>query len=333
MNKDKLLNPREFQRLPKVELHVHLDCCLSFDAVSRLKPGITKEEYAHDFIGIPKYKDLADFLKIIDNSLVLLQTEQGLRLAVEDLFQQFKADHVIYGEIRFAPFLHVQQGLEPEQVVGIVEESVSRCAKDTGIEAGIILCALRHYSQQQSMDTVKLVEQFRGTRVVALDLSADEAGFPIDAHVPAFHYAREQGLYFTAHAGEARGAESVRETLSQFKTTRIGHGVRSIEDPQLLEELKEDNIHLEVCPSCNIQIDVFDTYTDHPVDKLYNAGVSIGINTDTRSISDITLSEEYRRLQEVFGWNTEHFLKCNRNALGAAFIPQEKRNRLELKLI
>ena len=323
------LSRKEIELLPKVELHVHLDCCLSFDVVSKLNPGITREKYNKDFIGANKYKNLADFLKLIHHSLELMQTEEGLRLAAQDLFQQFKQENVIYAEIRFAPLLHLQQGLTPGEVVRIVEESVSRCVEETGVEAGIILCTLRHHTKEQSMTTIKLAEQFQGTRVAALDLSADEAGFPLDAHIAAFQYARQKGIHCTAHAGEAKGPESVWETLEHFKPTRIGHGVRSIEDPELVEELKRKNIHLEVCPSCNVQIDVFDTYADHPIDRLYNAGVSVGINTDGRTISNISLTDEYDRLQQTFGWGAKHFLKCNQNALAAAFLSKEKKHLLE----
>jgi adenosine deaminase len=327
------LSRKEIELLPKVELHVHLDCCLSFDVVSKLKPGITREKYNTDFIGANKYKNLADFLKLIDNSLELMQTEKGLRLVTQDLFQQFKQENVIYAEMRFAPLLHLQQGLTSEEAVRIVEESVSRCVQETGIEARIILCTLRHHTQEQSMTTVKLAEQFQGTRVAALDLSADEAGFPLYAHISTFDYARQNGIHCTAHAGEAKGPESVWETLEHFKPSRIGHGVRSIEDPNLVEELKKKNIHLEVCPSCNVQIDVFDTYAVHPIDRLYNAGVSVGINTDGRTISNISLTDEYQRLQQTFGWGIEHFLRCNRNALEASFLPKEKKQQLEKKLI
>jgi adenosine deaminase len=333
LKKKNQLSRKEIELLPKVELHVHLDCCLSFEVVSKLKPGITREKYNKNFIGAGKYKNLADFLKLIDKSLELMQTEKGLRLVTQDLFQQFKQENVIYAEIRFAPLLHLQHGLTPEEVVRVVEESVSRCVEETGIEARIILCTLRHHTKEQSMTTVKLAEQFQGTRVAALDLSADEAGFPPDAHIAAFQYAREKGIYCTAHAGEAKGPESVWETLEQLRPSRIGHGVRSIEDPNLIEELQKKNIHLEVCPSCNVQIDVFAAYADHPIDRLYNAGVSLGINTDGRTISNISLTDEYERLQEVFGWGIEHFLTCNRHALAASFLPNEKKQQLEKNLI
>ncbi len=333
LKKKNQLSRKEIELLPKVELHVHLDCCLSFDVVSGLIPGITREKYRKDFIGASKYKNLADFLELIGNSLELMQTGKGLGLVTQDLFQQFKQENVIYAEIRFAPLLHLQQGLTPGEVVRIVEEAVSQCVEETGIEARIILCTLRHHTKEQSMTTVKLAEQFQDTRVAALDLSADEAGFPITAHIPAFEYARQKGIHCTAHAGEAKGPGSVWETLEHLKPSRIGHGVRSIEDSKLVEALKKKNIHLEVCPSCNVQIDVFDTYADHTIDRLYNAGVSVGINTDSRTVTNISLTDEYERLQQVFGWGTEHFLKCNQNALAAAFLPAEIKEILEENLL
>ena len=122
------------------------------------------------------------------------------------------------------------------------------------------------------------------------------------------------------------------ETLEHFAPSRLGHGVRSIEDPVLLKHLREQQIHLEVCPTCNVQTDIYETYADHPIDKLYRAGLSIGVNTDTRGIGNITLSEEYEKLHQTFGWGPEDFLRTNRNALRAAFVPDDVRSRLMAKL-
>ncbi len=318
----------DFKAIPKVELHVHLDCCLSLGVVSQLRPGITEEEYRADFIAPAKCLDLADFLKTTFRSIALMQTKENLRLVTRDLFQQFKADNVIYAEIRFAPLQHLDNGLTPAEVVQTVVETTDACVAETGVEAGILLCTLRHYSQAQSLQTAKLAEQFKGTRVVGLDIAADEAGFPVDAHIAAFDFARRNGIPRTAHAGEAKGPESVWETLAHFKPQRIGHGVRSIQDPKLIQALMAENILLEVCPTCNIQIDVFDTYPNHPVDKLYRAGVPISINTDTRTITDISLSHEYQRLHETFGWTETDFQTCNANALKAAFIQAALREKL-----
>lgn len=327
-----ILTTDQIRALPKTELHVHLDCCLSFDVVSKLRPGIDRATYEREFIAPSKCHNLADFLSRIDGGLALMQTERSLWLAVEDLFQQLKRDNVIYAEIRFAPLLHLKEGLTPDKVVKVVERAVKDGIEETGIEARLILCTLRHFLEKQSLRTVELVEDFRGTRVTALDLAADEAGFPLDAHLKAFLEAHHRFLSATAHAGEAKGADSVRETLKLLRVARIGHGVRSIEDPELITDLKNKNIHLEVCPSCNIQVDVFNEYKDHPIDHLYRAGVSVGINTDARTITNITLTEEYERLQTVFGWGKEEFLQCNRNALNAAFISDAKKKELEKKL-
>lgn len=323
----------EIRALPKVELHVHLDCCLSYDVVSKLKPGITQDMYRDQFIAPAKCKNLADFLARIDSSIDLMQTEKALHLVTEDLFKQLKKDTVMYAEIRFAPLQHLKNGLTPDEVVDIVEHAVSEASKETGVEARIILCTLRHFTQKQSLRTAKLLEDFRGTHVAAMDLAADEAGFPIYKHIDAFQYIMHRFIPCTAHAGEAKGPESVRETLEQLKPSRIGHGVRSIEEPQLVQELKEKNIHLEICPSCNVQIDIYDTYENHPVDALYRAGVPISINTDARTTTNITLSDEYERLRRTFGWGKQDFLQCNLNALDAAFLADCKKEQLKQRMM
>lgn len=306
---------------PKVELHLHLDCSLSYAVVKKINPSITEEQYRHRFIAPEKCKDLADFLTRAPEGFQLMQTREQLTWVVEDLFQQLQADNVIYAEIRFAPYLHIAKGLSLYEVVEATEKATAACIQQTGIEARLILCTLRHHTEAQSMDTVKLVEQFKGTAVAAFDIAGDEAGYPVDAHIAAFNYAHEKGLYVTAHAGEARGADSVWETLQHFKPTRIGHGVRSIEDPALVKHLSEKRIHLELCPTCNVQIDIYDTYPDHPVDKLFRSDVSVNINTDCRTITHIYLNKEYQKLQEHFGWTATEFYHCNVNAVKAAFIP------------
>ncbi|MFQ5613115.1 MAG: adenosine deaminase [Anaerolineae bacterium] len=322
------LNP-----LPKVELHLHLDCSLSYDVVSELRPSVTRGEYERDFIAPAKCTNLADFLSRAPAGIALMQTERALERVVEDLLRQLRADGVIYAELRFAPLLHTRAGLGAEEVVEIVERAMDRASRASGVEARLILCTLRHFSQAQSLRTVRLVERFQGARVVALDLAADEAGFPLEAHIPAFRYAIERDIPRIAHAGEARGPDSVWETLRQLQPARLGHGVRSIEDPALLDHLKAREIHLELCPSCNVQIDIYDTYADHPIDRLYAAGLSVGVSTDGRTLTGITLTQEYERLRQAFGWGMAHFLQCNLNALRAAFVPAAVRQRLERRLV
>ena len=315
-------------RLPKVELHLHLDCSLSYDVVSRLAPSISHAEFEAEFVAPPQCASLADFLTRAPRGFQLMQTEDALRLVTEDVFRQLHADGVVYAELRFAPLLHTANGLTPEAVVSAVDRAAEACIRATGIEARLILCTLRHFTPQQSLETVRLVEHFQGSRVVALDIAGDEAGFPIDPHIPAFRYAIDRGLSRTAHAGEARGADSVWETLKAFAPSRIGHGVRSIEDPALLGHLRTQRIHLEVCPSSNVQTRTTPTYGEHAVDRLFRTGVPLGINTDTRTITNVTLEQEYARLRHHFHWTDAEFNACNREALRAAFIDEPLRTRL-----
>ncbi len=322
-----------YKLLPKVELHLHLDCSLSYKVVQQLNPSITSEEYKQSFVAPAKCTDLADYISRAIKGFELMQTKEQLRLVTLDLFEQLKMDNVIYAEMRFAPLHHILKGLTAEEVVLTVNDAVEEGIQQTGVEVRIILCTLRHYSAAQSMETVKLVEQFKGTHVVAFDIAADEAGFPIDNHIEAFQFAKANNIHCTAHAGEAKGADSVWETLEHFHPSRIGHGVRSAEDEKLLQHLKEKNIHLEVCPSSNVQVNVFDSIENHPADIIYNAGVSMSINTDARTITPVTLSSEYALLANVFDWTKEHFRRCNLQAVKHAFCDKELKEKLKEKII
>jgi adenosine deaminase len=310
----------DFLALPKIELHLHLDCSLSFQVVSKLKPSVSHEEYQRDYIAPARCTNLADFLSRAPMGFRLMQTEDSLRLVAEDLFRQLVEDGVIYAEIRFAPLLHTENGLSAEQVVATVERSVDSLIRETGMQAGVILCTLRHFTEAQSMRTAELVEKFRGSRVVALDLAGDEAGFPLDAHIAAYRYAREHGLFRTAHAGEALGPESVWETLRLLDPQRIGHGTRSIEDPKLVEHLCQKRIHLELCPTANVQIiPSIRNMEEHPIDRLYRAGVSLNVNSDSRMLTPTTLTKEYEILHSVFHWTKQDFQRANLMGLEAAF--------------
>jgi adenosine deaminase len=322
------------KQLPKIELHLHLDCSLSFNVVNQLRPGITDIEYRDKFIAPEKCYNLAEFLKCAQSGIDLMQTEDELIAVVKDLFIQLKKENVIYAEIRFAPLLHLNKGLSPEKVVEIVADEVKNSSKSKGIEAGLILCTLRHFSEKQSLRTIELVGKFiKDDVVVGFDLAADEAGYTIDNQIKAFKYAIKKDIPRTAHAGEAKGAESVWETLKNFKPQRIGHGVRSLENPQLIDFLVGNQIHLEVCPTCNIQTNVFNEFSDHPIDKLYKSGVSLSINTDARSLVNINLTDEYFKLMNTFGWEIKDFLRCNLNTISKAFISEDKKDTLRIKVV
>lgn len=323
------IHSNHYYHLPKVELHLHLDCSLSYEVVKRLTPSITRKEYFERFVAPVKCRNLADYISRAASGIELMQTKEQLRLVTLDLFKQLKSENVVYAELRFAPLLHLTKGLTPEDVVKTVNAAVSEGEYQYGIEAGIILCTLRHFSRQQSLETAALAYKFKGTNVVGLDIAADEAGYPLEAHIEAFEYARKKGVNRTAHAGEAKGAVSVWETLRKLQPQRIGHGIRSNEDSVLIAELIQKNIHLEICPSSNVQTNVFEGIRDHVIDKMFKQFVSLSVSTDTRAITSTTLSEEYLLLEQTFGWSKRELKQCNLQAIKHAFTSEHVKNRIK----
>ena len=178
----------DWTTLPKVELHLHLDCSLSYDVVSQIDPSITPDDYSANFIAPAKCLNLADHLARAPSSFPLMQTAEHLRLVTLDLFEQLCRDNVLYAEIRFAPLLHTERGLSAREVVASVdvEAATAEAVRSTGIEARIILCTLRYFSELQSLHTVQLVEAFRGACVAGFDIAAERPGNVIDDHMAAF---------------------------------------------------------------------------------------------------------------------------------------------------
>lgn len=322
----------ELNALPKVELHLHLDCSMSFASVNALDPSVTRERYRAEFLAPKKCVNLVDYFRYLAPALALLQSREALRVTTIDLMRQLAEDGVIYAEIRFAPQLHRQTGLTTEQVVETVLAAVAEGRAAYPVEARLILCQLRPEDTANGLELVRIAEKYRAHGVGGVDLAGDETGYGLGEHIPVFSKARDLGLNITAHAGEAGGAEKVREVVEQLGVKRVGHGVRSIEDEAVVDLLLERDVHLEVCPSCNIQIDVFDRYEDHPVDALVRRGVSVGINTDARGPTDLTLTQEYGRLQEVFGWDRERFRAANIGAIERAFVDDATRAALRVWL-
>jgi adenosine deaminase len=322
-----------WQSLPKVELHVHLDCALSFESVARLAPELERAAYEAAFCAPEVCRSLPELIAPAVRAVALLQDEAALRLAARDLADQLAADHVVYAEVRFAPLLHLEAGLSPDDVVTIVGDELRAAASARGVEARLLLCALRHFSPEKSLATARLAIAHAASGVVGLDLAGDEGGHPLEAHVAAFALAREHGLACTAHAGEGAGPASVADTLERLRPARIGHGVRSAEDAEVVARLRDRGVHLEVCPTSNVQVGLYADIAAHPLQALRAQGVSVGINTDGRTLSRLTLSREYERVAAAFGWTPRDFETCNLAALDAAFAPADVKARARQRLL
>lgn len=316
-----------------VELHLHMDICMSFEAVAALDPTIDADTYRREFVGPERFDSLVAFLDSTEGHVELLQTERGLRTCMRDLRAQLAVDDALHAEARFAPLRHIEGDLSAREVVEIVVEEADVWQRG-GLSCAVILCTLRHYSEAESIETAQLATALHTDDLpVAFDLAGDEAGYPLATHLPAFEVVRDAGAPFTVHAGESAGAESVREVLDHLQPRRIGHGIRAVEDPDLVARLVREGVHLEACPSCNVQLSVVPSMAEHPIDALAAAGVSIGISTDQRGITDTTLTNEMRRLVDAFGWDRAVLARRQLDALEAAFVTEPKRAALRERLV
>lgn len=318
---------------PKIELHLHIDCSVPWSALQRLASTVTREDYLARFVAPEKCTSLRQYLDAIAPSCALLQTADALRIVTAELIAELEADGLIYAELRFAPHTHLSGGLALEKVMEAVAAGVAEGTAGRSIGIGLILCALRDYSREQNLAMIELAHRWRDHGVVGVDIAGDEAGHPLAPNYAIFDRAHELGLNVTAHAGEAMGAESVRETLTRLNPRRIGHGVRCLENDEVVHLLKDRGIHLEVCPSSNVQVGVCPDFASHPIDALSRRGLSLGINTDARTVAPISLSLEYERLEAAFGWGRGEYLAHNLEAARNAFQPDRVREDLCERLI
>ena len=228
---------------------------------------------------------------------------------------------VTYAEIRFAPQLSTKQGLSQAQVVEAVIRGAKRGMEDHNkIRVGLILCCMRGEELfKDNMETIEVAKQYLGDVVCAVDLAGAESLFPTELFEDIFQKAKDYEIPMTIHAGEADGAESVWKALS-YGTKRIGHGVRAIEDPELIKKLVEDQITLEVCVTSNYQTKVVESIEVHPIRKLFDAGVRVTINSDNMTVSDTNIQKEIEILKTMFGFQKEELMKMEQYAADAKFL-------------
>jgi adenosine deaminase len=326
--------PTDFRKLPKIELHCHLDASVRISTVADLgrQIGLTLPEPLAPALVAPEIcLDLADFLSRIDLALEVMQHRHQLVRIAREFVEDLALDGVIYGEVRFAPQLHLRQGLSLQEVVEAVHEGLLQGQREFGVATGLILCCLRHEPAARGVEIAKLALANRD-KVCALDLAGDEARFSGAAHAEAFALARAAGLRRTVHAGEAAGAESIREALELLGAERIGHGVRIEESADLEQAVKDAAVALEMCPLSNVQTRAATSLANHPIHRLLQRGLRVTVSTDARTVSPTTVSAEFERLASTFGWGEAEFWRCQQHAVAAAFVSPQMRAALASKL-
>jgi adenosine deaminase len=321
----------KLRQLPKAELHCHLDgsvrpaTLLELAREARVQmPRHTAEELA-EFMRVDDANSLEDYLRRFDVTVSVMQTEEALERIAYELAEDAAEDGVRYIEIRNAPILNVVHGLTLVQAVEAPLRGLRRAEKDFGIIGRSIICALRAFTPEESLEMAQLAVEFKNDGVVAFDLAGGEKGHPAARHVAAFRYAREHNLAVTVHAGEGDGAESVREAVHICGANRIGHGTRLIEDPDLMQYVNDRRIALEVCLTSNVQTKVSDSYEAHPLREYFDRGLNVTLNTDNRLMSGTTLTDEYVHAAEQLGFTVDELAGIALNGFESAFLPWEER--------
>jgi adenosine deaminase len=312
------------RRLPKAELHQHLDGSVrpatAVELADAIGMPLTLEEATRRMVGPQRCADQAELLTFFDLPIALLQTAESLERATVELVEDLAADGIRYAEIRWAPRLHLERGLSVSDVIDAVSTGVARAAAATDAPTiGLIVTAMRSHPPAVNAELAR-VAGAAGEPVVGFDLAGPEAAWPAPPHAIAFVAAREAGLALTAHAGEVAGPERVREVLD-FGVRRVAHGVTAIEDPTLLDLLRARDITLDLCPTSNVQAGVVGSLDEHPLAALHRAGVSVTVSTDDLTVTGTTLSEELARCADALSLTGEELTSIALNGFGRAFAP------------
>jgi adenosine deaminase len=325
------------RRLPKIDLHRHMEGSLRLDTLATVA-----QEHGVD---LPSYNiaELRPYVQVTDDvpdfygflgKLELLRRFYSAAQAVERIAYEAIADaaldNILYVELRFSP---AGKLIAPEDVIHSVVIATERASRDYPIQVGLLVTIVREFGPQVAEELLELAVAYRAMGVVGLDLAGHEETHPATPFADVFRRAREAGLHVTIHAGEVGGPENVREAVNLLGAERIGHGVRAIEDPAVIQLLRQRGITLEVCPTSNLQTGVSPAFTQHPLRELYYLAVPVTINTDNPSVSDTTLTDEYLVAVRAMGFTIKDIQQTLLNAAQAAFLPAEDRKALMLRLV
>lgn len=324
-------------RLPKAELHCHLDGSVRPQTLLELAREQGREMPRADATALREYmtvrdaRNLEEYLARFEVTLSVMQRADALERIAYELAEDAHRDGVWYLETRFAPILNVQDGLGVEEVLEAVVRGLARAEETHGIVGRVIVTALRNLSPDISLEMAKLAVAFRGRGVVAFDLAGPERGNAASLHARAFEYARAHDMACTCHAGEGDGGQSVREAVHSCCANRIGHGTRLYEDARLLEYVNDRRIPVEICLTSNVQTRAADSYETHPLRRYFEAGLKVVLNTDNRLMSATTLTDEYSHAAERLGFGFADLTVMAMNGFESAFLPWKERQDLIAK--
>jgi adenosine deaminase len=340
-----LVDALDFRRLPKILLHEHLDGGLRPRSIVELAreqgyrdlPTEDPAELARWFHRGAQRGSLPEYLEGFAQTIAVMQTRDALARVACEFLEDMAADGVVYAEVRFAPVFHTGKGLTQDEAVAAVIEGLEDGRKRTGVEWGLILCAMRDRSD--SLEAAELAIRWRDRGVVGFDLAGGEAGHPPKKHLAAFQAIQRANFYITIHAGEAFGPESIWQALQWCGAHRLGHGTRLRNDIEvrpdgslklgtLAQYILDRRIPLEMCLSSNVHTGACASFEEHPFALFQRAGFRVFLNTDDRLMSDTEMSRELAIATRTFGLSLVELEKMTMNAMKSAFIPHHRRVEL-----
>jgi adenosine deaminase len=329
-----MLTPDLIARLPKAELHVHLDGSLRPETMLDLASAAdvplpaTDPETLRRHMIVNDARNLEDYLRRFDLTVALLQTPEAIERVAYEMVEDAARDNVRYLEVRYCPTLSCTGGLSLDDVVSAELRGLARGERDFGVVARAISCSLRHFNPDVSERIARHAVTWRDRGVVGFDLAGPEAGHPPAVHQRAFDIAAAGGLGITIHAGEAAGPESIREAVQCCHARRIGHGTRLYEDPALEENVRDRGILIETNITSNVQTRVVDRPEHHPVRRYIDAGLAVTLSTDNWLISGVSLTGEYWLAHQALGLTRAEIDRLLLAGFEGAFLSEPERRAL-----
>jgi adenosine deaminase len=318
---------------PKAELHVHLEGTAPPELVSRIaaRNGLSIPERLLGSDGRFRYGEFLDFLRTYDLAASVIRTAEDYRDITYEYLCSCARGGAIYVELTASPDHARLVGLSDEEHLDGIARGIDEARRDTGIEGRILVSAVRNFGVERALRVARYAAERPHPYVVGFSMAGDEAGFPAGDFAEAFTVAAGAGLGCTIHAGEWQGPPSVRAAL-ELPITRIAHGVRAIEDPQLVSELADRSVVLECCPTSNVVLGVYLSYEEHPLPQLRQGGVKVTLGSDDPPYFGASIEGEYRVCRERMGFTGEALLDITRTAIDAAFCDEELKAQLRARL-
>jgi len=320
------------EKLPKTDLHCHLDGSLRLstvlDLAEKQKVRLPTDDPAelHKMIYAGEVcASLEDYLKAFDITLAVMQTEESLYRVAYELAEDCARENVQYIEVRYSPMLHTHRGLKATNVVEAVIQGLRAGERDFGVRSGLILCGIRSISADSSLRMAELCVAYKNRGVVGFDLAGAEYNYPAKDHKKAFQLILDNNVNCTAHAGEAYGPESIAQAIHYCGAHRIGHGTRLRENGDLLNYINDHRIPLEICLSSNIQTRAAGEFASHPLPFYYNYGLRVTINTDNRLVTGTTVSKELYLCHVHYGFSLDDLKELIISGWKSAFLPYREK--------